>query len=183
MAAADFKLEQFKTLREEVGRRSGYQHTLVGLTVTAVGTIAGFVLVQKADPVLLLLVPCVCFGLGMLWYDHAINIDRIGLTLAAIERDLGSASPGGEAGVLYEASVRKFERSRIPPRVFPLGMVLLVLFVAIPVLALFLALPSVSSRSGWTRVVLAGLCVVEAAATLLQLVVMSRWAWPPRDEV
>jgi hypothetical protein len=171
--SSEFRLAQFNALRDEVGQRSGHQHTLVGLTVTSVGTIAGFVLAEKADPVLLLLVPFICFGLGMLWYDHAINIDRIGAALGAIERELGAS---------YEESVRKFERSRIPPRVFPLGMVLLVLFVATPAAALLLAAPSVLGATGWIKMIYSGIWLVEAGATLLELFVMARWAWPPRSE-
>jgi hypothetical protein len=42
-------LSEFSALRNEIGTRSTAQHTLINLSITAIGAIIGFTLAQKGD--------------------------------------------------------------------------------------------------------------------------------------
>lgn len=172
----DYLLAQFGALHDEIMQRSGHQHAMLNLDTTALGTIAGFVLANKADPLLLLVIPFLSFVFGGLWYDHAINIDRIAVAKADVESKLAGTTD------TYETSVPTFEREgafarfRVPPRFFPLGVALFVLFVGAPTLALVLSAPTVADETGRTE---AGLWLVWAAAAVLTLgywLVFALWA-------
>ena len=172
----DYLLAQFGALQGEIMQRSGHQHAMLNLDTTALGTIAGFVLANKADPLLLLVIPFLSFTFGGLWYDHAINIDRIARAKSAIETQLAGTDE------TYERSVPQFEREGafagivIPPRFFPLGVALFVLYVAAPTLSLVLSLSAVSGETGRTE---EGLWLVWGAGAVLTVgywLVFTLWA-------
>lgn len=71
-------LAEFSALRNEIGSRSTAQHTLINLSITAIGAVVGFALAQKGNLSLLLLLPILSPSLGMLYLDHALNIMNIG---------------------------------------------------------------------------------------------------------
>jgi hypothetical protein len=61
-------------------------------------------------------------------------------------------------------------------------MLLLVLFFAAPTISLALTFHSVRAAVGALAVAYWALWVLGAAAVLVETIVMSRWAWPPRAE-
>src|SRR3954451_15704021 len=69
---------EFAAYRQEILHRSSQQYTLLALDLTALTAIAGFVLSDNADRLLLLLLPIVSSSIGLLWYDPARNIDSLG---------------------------------------------------------------------------------------------------------
>src|SRR5438094_227548 len=79
-------LAEFSVLRDEIANRSSAQHTLIGLNLTAIGGIGGFVLSSHADVRLLLLLPMLSPALGLLFFDHAINIKKIGTYIDKVLR-------------------------------------------------------------------------------------------------
>lgn len=112
---------EFAAYREEILTRSGHQYTLLALDLTALTAIGGFVLSDKADRLLLLLLPIVSSSIGLLWYDHARNIDSLG---DYIRENL--TAYGG-----YERRIASLERSEL--RRVPMTLALLVLLVGTPV--------------------------------------------------
>lgn len=171
-------LAKFSSLRDEIAQRSAHQHTVINIAVTAVSTIAGFVLANKADPLLLLVVPFVSFALGALWYDHAINIDRIGRAKQAVEEEFGRFAPGD--GATYESTVLDFEHAgvarRISPRVFPLGTAVCMLFVLAPVFALGLSARTIAARQGSPEIAYWVLWAGGVALTAGCLFIFVSWA-------
>lgn len=112
---------EFAAYRQEILTRSGHQYTLLALDLTALTAIGGFVLSDKADRLLLLLLPIVSSSIGLLWYDHARNIDSLGDYI----REHLTAYGG------YERRIAALERSEL--RRVPMTLALLVLLVGTPI--------------------------------------------------
>lgn len=71
-------LRQFEILWAEIARRSNAQQALVAATVTGTGTVGGLVATKGAAPILLVVLAVVSPVFGLLWLDHARNINEIG---------------------------------------------------------------------------------------------------------
>lgn len=71
------RLAEFAALRTEIQERSSRQQTLLGLALTATAVVGGAVLARHARTGALLVLPAVCIPLGLLWLDHALNIDTV----------------------------------------------------------------------------------------------------------
>lgn len=155
--AAEDARAKFAAYRQEILERSGHQHGLLALNLTAVAAFAGFVLSDHADARLLLLLPVISGSVGLLWCDHARSIESIG---AYLEADLPEL-----AG--YEKWPGRVKRMRWP-RV-PLTLALLVLFVAIPIAGLVIPIHHVHGALWvlWAAgLTLVGLCLVALAGWL-----------------
>jgi hypothetical protein len=72
------RLAEYVALRQEIQNRSGPQQTLVGLNVTAIGTIGVIALTRRISPAVLLALPPICVTLGFLWMDHDRVIHDLG---------------------------------------------------------------------------------------------------------
>jgi hypothetical protein len=120
-------LSEFSVLRDEITHRSGAANTLLNLNITATGTVAGFVLSQRASPLLLLLLPFLSPALGLLYLDHALNIKNIG---GYIKDELKPrmVAIAGDSGILgYEERIDAYERQKIL-RFLPWGLPVTILF-------------------------------------------------------
>ena len=115
---------EFQAYRQEISDRSGHQHALLTLNLTVLSVVAGFVLSDHADPRLLLLLPIVSSAMGLLWYDHARNIDSLGDQIRVKLKPLGG----------YEERIAELEA--VEWRRIPMTLSLLILFVATPVAGL-----------------------------------------------
>jgi hypothetical protein len=122
---------EFNAYRAEILARANFQHTLISIDLTALAALAGFVLSHHADKRLLLLLPIVSSSIGLLWYDHARNIESLG---DYIRRDLQGFNG-------YEDRIAKLERSEW--RRVPMTIALLILLVATPIAGLFLPIHKV----------------------------------------
>jgi len=138
MALREMYLAEFAALRTEIGARSNTQHQLMALNITALATIGGFVISQKANPLLLLMLPLVCCSLGVIWHDHARNIENIGTYIKdELEPSLLDTVPLEPSerpkvrGLQYEERIDRDEL-RISSRVLPLAVPILILFGAFP---------------------------------------------------
>jgi hypothetical protein len=112
---------EFAAYRQEILHRSSQQYTLLALDLTALTAIAGFVLSDNADRLLLLLLPIVSGSIGLLWYDHARNIDSLGSYIAENMQSFAG----------YEQRIDELEVSEL--RRVPMTLALLVLLVGAPI--------------------------------------------------
>jgi hypothetical protein len=124
-AAAAIDQAMFSACREEILARSAHQHTLISINLTALAAVAGVVLSGHADKRLLLLLPLLSSSIGLLWYDHARNIDSLG---DYVRERLPEGFTGYER---YIAELERKERRRVP-----MTFALLMLFVATPIAGL-----------------------------------------------
>lgn len=175
-AQRELQLAEFGALRAEIGARSGVQHQLMALNITALAAIGGFVISDKADPLLLLMLPLVACSLGVIWHDHARNIENIG---SYIKDELGPSllatvphDPSGTsetAGLQYEERIDEDEL-RVSSRVLPLAVPVLILFGAFPAASAIIALVEMLRRHVSTEIWIVWL----AGAGMIGLYV---WAW------
>ncbi|HEX3330420.1 MAG TPA: hypothetical protein VHS27_10910 [Gaiellales bacterium] len=112
---------EFAAYRQEILHRSSQQYTLLALDLTALTAIAGFVLSDNADRLLLLLLPIVSGSIGLLWYDHARNIDSLGSYILENMQSFAG----------YEQRIDELEVSEL--RRVPMTLALLVLLVGAPI--------------------------------------------------
>ena len=131
-AARDDRRAEFEAYRQEILDRSGHQHALLTLNLTAVSAAGGLVLSQYGDARVLLLLPIISSSIGLLWYDHARNIDSLG---DYIRNDLRVYSG-------YEERIATLERDEY--RRVPMTLALFILFVATPVAGLVVPFRSVT---------------------------------------
>lgn len=130
-ATHDDRRAEFEAYRQEILDRSGHQHTLLTLNLTAVSAAGGLVLSEYGDPRVLLLLPIISSSIGLLWYDHARNIDSLGDYI----RNGLSVYNG------YEKRIAELERTEY--RRVPMTLALFILFVATPIAGLLVPMRSV----------------------------------------
>src|SRR5438105_11507373 len=121
---ASVLMAEVGSLREEIGRRSEAQHTIINLDITAVGAITGFVLTQ-GHGMLMLMLPFITSALGLLFFDHANNIDRIG---RHIENRLWPKLQdlvGTEELPNYQEKVAENELKKVPRTIYAGALVLM----------------------------------------------------------
>jgi hypothetical protein len=119
---------EFNAYRQEILARSGYQHTLLTLNLTAVSAAGGLVLSAHGDARVLVLLPIISSSIGLLWYDHARNIDSLGDYIREHLPQFGG----------YEKRIATLERSEA--RRVPMTLALLIMFVATPIAGLLIPL-------------------------------------------
>jgi hypothetical protein len=85
-AAVDASLAEFNALRQEIQNRSGAQHLMLNVTITATATIVGVIAARRGPESFLLLLTFVCPTLGMLWADHARTIGSLGRHIDTVIR-------------------------------------------------------------------------------------------------
>lgn len=141
-------LAEFNKLRDEIANRSNSLWTLMGLNATICTTVAGFVLAQKADPRLLLVLPLLTPALGLLVIDHAANITNIGEYVNSEIRPLVLAVSREPRLLAYEEFVNRWE-TRPVRRMLAFGLPLVLLFSVVPVYALVLTAPLLGSPALW----------------------------------
>jgi hypothetical protein len=165
-------LAEFSKLRDEISGRSGSAWTLLGLNATVSSAVAGFVLAQKADPLLLLLLPLLNPSLGLLFLDHATNISNIGIYIDSVLKPLlrGAAREARLMG--YEEWVDEYE-SHPFRRLLPFGIPLVLLFNVTPVASLVYSARFVGTGWGWA---IWGLGVV---VTAVQVAFWAAFLGPP----
>lgn len=128
--AVDVALAEFNALRAEIVSNITAQAALVGLGLTALGVIAGFVAKEGGDERLLLTIPPLSMLVVLLhtaWtYRSALIGDYIGKTLwPYLETQVGRPLPSWQAKVA--------ERRRMTPRSVAKGI-----FIDFPAMALFI---------------------------------------------
>lgn len=151
--------EEFAACRAEILARSSHQHTLISLNLTELAALSGVVLSGHADKRVLLLLPIISGSIGLLWYDHARNIDSLG--------DYVRVSLPGYGG--YEKRIAQLERTEW--RRVPVTFALLVLFVATPIAGLVVPFHRIHGGLWvlWSiGLVIGGACTVVLVRWLLE---------------
>ncbi len=146
----------FSACREEILARSAHQHTLISINLTALAAVAGVVLSGHADHRLLLLLPLLSSSIGLLWYDHARNIDSLG---DYVRERLPAGFTGYER---YIAELERKERRRVP-----MTFALLMLFVATPIAGLIVPIQRVRGALWLLWAVGVGLCGICAVLLIM----------------
>ncbi|MEA5537054.1 hypothetical protein [Crocosphaera sp. XPORK-15E] len=126
-------LAEFNALRNEIIGRSSSAYTLLNINITATATVAGFVLSNKADSRLLLILPLLSPALGLLFLDHSYNIKNLGGYInTQIRPIILEYADHSESRLLnYENFVDRYERN-ILLRFLPMGIPLILLFIGFP---------------------------------------------------
>ncbi len=170
----DVALQEFGALRDEIGSRATFSHTLININAVTSGVVAGLVVNNPGRVELLLLLPILSPVLGLLWLDHAHNIRNMGDYINRTLRPLivGTLGPGGEAALAWEEHVDQYER-RALLRFLPLGVPVLVLFAGVPVASLARTVGDLGSGWQWF------LWVAGAALTASFLLLWSRLILEP----
>ena len=76
--AVTASLAEYRALRDEINMRVAAQGRLVALNLTALSAIGGLIIVNKADPSLLLIAPYLSVALGFEWMNHMRQMVLIG---------------------------------------------------------------------------------------------------------
>lgn len=157
-------MAEFSDLRGEIQNRSSAAWTLVSLNATATAAILGFVLSDKADPRLLLALPIVSSALGMLFIDHAYNINNLGSYINKRVRPVVREASGSTRLLGYEEAMDTYEENKLL-RFIPFGLPLTILFSGVPLASLGFAIKSLDA--GWAWAVWAlGLVLAATQLTL-----------------
>jgi hypothetical protein len=170
--AVQVAVAEFGKLRDEITGRSTSAWTLVGLSITGSAAVAGFVLGDRADPRLLLLLPLLTPALGMLFLDHAANIGRIGEYINTVIKPVLREATGEPRLLGYEEWVDEFEEQGLE-RLLPFGIPLVLAFTIVPVASLAYLAPRLDDAWSWA------LWVVGLIATATQVVFWYRFLAPP----
>ena len=120
----------------------------MNLNVTATAAILGFVLSDKADPRLLLALPIVSPALGMLFIDHAYNINNLGSYINKKVRPIVREASGCSRLLGYEEAMDAYEQKKLL-RFIPFGMPLTVLFSGVPLASLCFVVTSLDAGWAW----------------------------------
>jgi hypothetical protein len=171
-AVIQVALAEFGKLRDEIGGRSTAAWTLVGLSITSSATLAGFVLAQKADPRLLLVLPLLTPSLGLLFMDHATNIGRIGDYINTVLKPVVREAACDRRLLSYEEWVDAYEANTLE-RLLPFGIPLVLAFTMVPVGALVYLAPRIYEAWSWI------LWVLGAIVTCVQVGFWYRFLVPP----
>jgi hypothetical protein len=165
-------IQEFAKLRDEISGRSTSAWTLVGLSITGSAAVAGFVLGDRADPRLLLLLPLLTPSLGMLFIDHAANIGRIGEYINTVIKPVLREATGEHRLLGYEEWVDEFEEQSLD-RLLPFGVPLVVAFTIVPVASLAYLAPRLDDAWSWA------LWGIGCVATATQVYFWYRFLAPP----
>jgi hypothetical protein len=141
-------LAEFNKLRDEISGRTTAAWTLLGINATASSAIAGFVLAQKADPLLLLILPLLTPSLGLLFIDHAVNIGNIGKYINTVLKPLLREAAGDSRLLSYEEWVDKYEEQPFW-RLLPFGIPLVLLFNVVPVASVLFTITVIDTPWDW----------------------------------
>jgi len=147
-AVLNVVLAEFNALRGEIKDRSSTAYTLLNISITATTAIAGFVLSGKASPLLLLILPLLSPALGMLFVDHAYNIDNLGNYIRSRLRPRAIAAAGDSHLLEYEEFVAQYEQNKLL-RFLPLGLPLTLLFAGPPFAALLFSWTELKDYWAW----------------------------------
>jgi hypothetical protein len=142
-------LAEYGSLKAEIARRSEAQDRLVAANLTATGIVAGFVLSDGADERLLFLLPLFSIALGFLWLDHARVIGNKGAAIESLAPIVDRVT--NETGLLRDEARVRVDEQRSWARWIPFGVPILIVFVAVPVIALVRLYdePSSSAQALW----------------------------------
>jgi hypothetical protein len=161
----DIDLSEYTALRAEIAQRSTSQSQIIAasLTVAGLGLTAG--LVPGGWAAAALVIPILCAVLGLMWGDHAVQIEKAG---AYIEHHLGPhlRSAANDPELMMWERVAKVDLPSSPRLLSRLG---------VPVLAAILA-PSVPAIAiAWPAIDSVGEVLLLSVGVLMELLFAAHW--------
>jgi hypothetical protein len=127
-------LEEYKSLRAEIGARSTAQAGILSLNMTAIAAVAALFSYTK-DGRVFFLIPVISTILGAMYTDHAINIGKLGRFIRWQVKPRLAEAAGVDRLLDYEVYVHHYvQREWSRRHLLPLAIVSM--FVWLPVLAL-----------------------------------------------
>jgi hypothetical protein len=157
--------QEYDALRTEIFSRSSAQHTLLNLNITAIGVILGVVLTNRANLIVLLAVPVVATSFGLLYFDHAGAIERIGVYVRYVLRPNIVDRTGDPSNLAWDTFAAKAFRSK-RLSVIAFAAPVFVIFIGSPAAASIAVIPAISQAWQW---------VLWALGLLAELVLCVSW--------
>jgi hypothetical protein len=127
---------------------------------------------SHADVRLLLLLPMLSPALGLLFFDHAINIKKIGTYIDKVLRPALVEILGPIRTMRYEEEVAQYEQRKFL-RFLPFALPLLLMFAAVPIGCLVATFPTVCGQGWWAWAI----WVAGLAMTLSYLIFWQYFQW------
>lgn len=146
--AVSAAVSEYTGLRAEIAQRSTSQSQLVvaAVTVTGLGLTAG--LVTNGWAAAALGVPILCAVLGLMWGDHAVQIEKAGAYIEHVATPHLRALTG-DAHLMTWEQVTKVDMKSSPRVLARLGVPVLAMSIVPSLSAIALAWPEVDSVGEW----------------------------------
>ncbi|MGH4020658.1 MAG: hypothetical protein ACRDT0_15795 [Pseudonocardiaceae bacterium] len=146
--ALNTAMQEYNALRGEITSRHGAQHTLINLDVTAIGILLGVVLSNKENLIILLVVPIVATSFGLLYFDQAGSIERIGVYIRHVLQPAIARLTGDTATLAWEDfAARTFRASKLS--VVGFAVPVFIIFIGTPIAATIVLLPAITQAWQW----------------------------------
>jgi hypothetical protein len=139
-------LTEFQALQAEITDANSSIQTVVNLDITATAAIVGLVVTQNADPRLLLVAAGLSSALGLLYAANAFQITAIAHHIDAVLRPAVVQHTGDDRLLSWN---RRFRGERPAPARLIRAVGVVLLFLAVPLVALVWVIPRLDDTRSW----------------------------------
>ncbi|MFI0796675.1 hypothetical protein ACH4OY_28905 [Micromonospora rubida] len=167
--AVDVALAEFAALRGEIDNLASAHRATMGLNITVVVALAGFVLTNHADPHLILALPPASGAIGLVYQWYVLHAKKIGDYINEHLRPMLVEHTGDDRVLGWEHQLRTTVYPTVGSNLSG-RLSYLLLFPAVPVVSLAAAVPLLDS--GWY----VAAWVVGAALSATQITIWARQA-------
>jgi hypothetical protein len=140
-------LAEFQALQGEITNVLSAQQTIINIDITATAAIVGLVVTEKVDARLLLVAVGLSCALGLLYAANAFQITAIAHHIEAVHRPTIVEHTGDDRLLSWNHSFRGGPRPAPARLVRAVGVILL--FLALPLVALVWVIPSMCDTWSW----------------------------------
>lgn len=161
-------LAEFQAIRAVIERSTTSLLTLISFNVTAVAAVSGFVLSRNADPRLLLVLPVLSSGLGLLVFDQDWGIRVAREYMKKTLQPLAAQYTGDDRLLTYTNHATRSPQWVIVSLAIPYGL----LFPGVSIIALAVVTDKLRSLADWSAWTL---------GATLSLVLLVVWSTRLRD--
>ncbi|MEV6695226.1 hypothetical protein AB0M35_27510 [Micromonospora sp. NPDC051196] len=172
-AVVEVALAEFSALRSEIDNLANAHRAMIGLNITVVVAISGFILAEKARPQLLLVIPLASGAIGLVYQWYVLHAKHIGDYINDSLRPLLIDHTQDERVLAWEQRLRTKVYARRGSGLAG-QLAYLLLFPTVPVASLAIALLYLDSGWHWAAW-LAGAALSVAQVTI--------WFWQARKWV
>jgi hypothetical protein len=139
-------LAEFQALQGEITNVLSSSQTIINIDITATAAIVGLVVSENVDPRLLLVAAGLSSALGLMYAANAFQVTAIAYHIEAVLRPAIVQHTGDDRLLSWNRSFRG-ERPAPARLVRAVGVVLL--FLAVPLVALVWVIPSLQDTRSW----------------------------------
>jgi hypothetical protein len=165
-------LTEFQTIRAAIDRKATSLLTLVSFNITAIAAVSGLVLSHKADIRLLLVLPVVSSGLGLLVFDLDRDIRLARSYIKNTLQPLAAQYARDDRVLRYASLIPRPPLIIIAVQAIPYGL----LFPVVSLIALIVVIGHLTSLADWLA------WGLGAVLLLVLLMVWSTRLWELRSE-